>query len=540
AVVAFSAAEVYAVAELIRRQRGGAAVVLGALSPRTRNAQVALYQGGDVDYLVATDAIGMGLNLDVDHVAFAATRKFDGQVHRDLTPAELAQVAGRAGRHMNDGRFGVTGDVPPFEQDLIDRLETHTFDTVKMLQWRNRKLDCTSLDRLRESLREAPREARLVRARTADDVMALEIASADPEIVGLASGPAAIAKLWEVCQIPDYRKISTQNHAELVVTLYKFLMSGEERIPADWFAAQVELADRTDGDIDTLSNRLAHIRTWTFVSNRPDWLNDPEHWQGRARTIEDTLSDALHELLTQRFVDRRTSALMKGMRDKDELAAEIADDGSIRVESHYVGRLKGFRFSPDARTGDIHGKATRHAAAQVLAKELALRARRVAAAKPQAFKLKQHNRIVWQDEEIARLDRGDDPFKPQVVLLADEHLTGPERDKVQERLNTWVGDAVAERLKPLVEIAGAADVTGLARGIAFRLTENFGILKRESAAEEIRSLDQTARAQLRKYGVRFGAFNVYFPLLLKPANAELTLALWALKNAGGTGPSLEA
>src|SRR5690606_7551897 len=315
AIVAFSANEVYAIAEVIRRQIGGAAVVLGALSPRTRNAQVALYQSGDVDFLVATDAIGMGLNLDVDHVAFSATRKFDGQNHRDLTPGELSQIAGRAGRYMNDGTFGVTGDAEPFSADIIDRLETHSFDSVKVLQWRNRDLDLATIERLRDSLREAPREARLQRARMADDVLALESVSADADVRAKAQGPAAVGRLWEVCQVPDYRKISSQSHAELIATLYKFLMSSGERIPTDWFANQVALDDRTDGDIDTLATRIAHIRTWTFVANRADWLEDPAHWQERARAIEDTLSDALHEQLTQRFIDKRTSALMKGLRD---------------------------------------------------------------------------------------------------------------------------------------------------------------------------------------------------------------------------------
>ena len=254
----------------------------------------------------------MGLNLDVDHVAFAGTRKFDGQVHRELTPAELGQIAGRAGRHMNDGTFGVTGAVEPFAADLIERLETHTFEPVKSLQWRNRDLDFASLDRLRDSLREAPREGRLARARMADDVTGAR--DRQPRSRGRGArrvAPAPSSRLWDVCQIPDYRKISAQNHAELVATLYKFLMAPEERIPEDWFAKQVALADRTDGDIDTLANRIAHIRTWTFVSNRVDWLADPEHWQERTRAIEDSLSDALHEQLTQRFVDRRTSALMQ-------------------------------------------------------------------------------------------------------------------------------------------------------------------------------------------------------------------------------------
>ena len=540
AVVAFSANEVYAIAELIRRQRGGTAVVLGALSPRTRNAQVALYQSGDVDFLVATDAIGMGLNLDVDHVAFSAVRKFDGQSFRNLTPGEIGQIAGRAGRHMNDGTFGVTGNCEPFEADLVERLETHTFDNVRVLQWRNRRLDFATLDRLRDSLREMPNEPRLTRARMADDVIALETLATDREIARQASGQAAVQRLWEVCQLPDYRKISSQSHAELIGTLYGYLMSPEGRVPEDWFAKQVAFADRTDGDIDTLANRIAHIRTWTFVSNRADWLKDPVHWQGRTRAIEDSLSDALHEQLTQRFVDRRTSALMKGLRDKEELSAEIAEDGAITVENHFVGRLSGFRFSPETQAEGIHGKAARSAAAHVLSRELGMRARRVAAAKADAFRLSRSGRVLWRDEEIAEFQPADDPLKPQVALLADEHLSGPDREKIQARLEAWRDEVIAERLKPLVEIARAEDVTGLARGIAFRLTESFGMLKRELIADMMKSLDQEARAQLRKYGVRFGAFNIYFPALLKPAPAELSATLWTLKNASARGIAPDA
>ena len=540
AVVAFSANEVYAIAELIRRQRGGTAVVLGALSPRTRNAQVALYQSGDVDFLVATDAIGMGLNLDVDHVAFSAVRKFDGQSFRNLTPGEIGQIAGRAGRHMNDGTFGVTGNCEPFENDLVERLETHTFDNVRVLQWRNRRLDFGSLDRLRDSLREIPNAPRLARARMADDVIALETLANDREIARLASGTAAVSRLWEVCQTPDYRKISSQNHAELVGTLYGYLMGPEGRVPEDWFAKQVAFADRTDGDIDTLANRIAHIRTWTFVSNRADWLRDPAHWQGRTREIEDALSDALHTCLTQRFVDSRTSALMKGLRDKEELTAEIGEDGAIRVENHYVGRLAGFRFSPETQAEGIHGRATRNAAAQVLSRELAMRARRVAAAKSDAFRLTRAGRVLWRDEEIGKFEAADDPLKPQVTIVADEHLSGPDREKVQARLEAWRDEIIAERLKPLVEIAKAEDVTGLARGIAFRLTEGFGMLKREIVADMMKHLDQQARAELRRFGVRFGAFNIFFPSLLKPAPAELAATLWALKHGPAHGLSLDA
>ncbi len=530
AIVAFSASDVYAIAELIRRQRGGAAVVLGALSPRTRNAQVALYQAGDVDFLVATDAIGMGLNLDVDHIAFAGSRKFDGRAHRDLTPAELAQIAGRAGRHLNDGTFGVTADVEPFDQELINKLENHDFEPVKTLQWRSTQLDFDSVERLKDSLRQNPANARLVRARTADDLEALELAVSDPRIADLAVAPAAVKRLWEVCQVPDYRKVAPNSHAELVATLYKFIMSEEGLIPEDWFAGQVEQADRTDGDIDTLSNRIAHIRTWTFVSNRREWLKDPDHWQAKTREIEDRLSDALHEQLTQRFVDKRTSVLMKSMRDKESLFAEIEKDGRVVVEKHYVGKLEGFCFTPDLAAAGVHGKAARNAAAKVLVHELAARADRLTAAPDTAFTLTREGQIVWEHQEIGRLSASDDPLKPTFTLNSDEHLAAVDKENISKRIETWLAHYIEVRLKPLVEIAKAEDITGLSRGIAFRLRENFGVLRREIIADEIKTLDQDGRAQLRKYGVRFGAHHIYFPLLLKPASADLLLLFWLLKH----------
>jgi len=532
AIVAFSASDVYAIAELIRRQRGGAAVVLGALSPRTRNAQVALYQSGDVDFLVATDAIGMGLNLDVDHVSFSSVRKFDGQKHRNLTPAELAQIAGRAGRHLNDGTFGVTGDADPLDPDLVNQLEEHEFPAIKTLQWRARELSFANIEALRDSLRELPTQAgqhRLTRTRGNDDVEALEAVSRDDDVVRLANSPKAVEALWEVCQIPDYRKISSQNHAELVASVYKDLNGPTGHIDEDWFAKQVAFSDRTDGDIDTLSNRLAHIRTWTFVANRADWLSDPAHWQGRTREIEDNLSDALHACLTQRFVDARASALMKGMKDNQELAAEIGDDGSIHVEKHFVGSVKGFRYIPDSQAEGLQGKATRNAAGQVLSREMSMRARRVVAAKNDAFQLTRDGKVIWRNDEIAKLEPGEDPLKPQATLIADDSLQVADRERVFQRIQTWVNDTIAERLKPLVDISKAEDVDGLARGIAFQLVESVGALKRDNVANDMKALDQAARGQLRRYGVRFGAFNIFFPVLLKPAAADLLLTLWCLR-----------
>ncbi|HEX2137226.1 MAG TPA: helicase-related protein, partial [Microvirga sp.] len=326
AIVAFSTEEVYAIAELIRRQRGGAAVVLGALSPRTRNAQVELYQSGHVDYLVATDAIGMGLNLDVDHVAFASDKKFDGFRFRKLYPAELGQIAGRAGRYMRDGTFGTTGRCPPFDEQTVDALENHAFDAQRVLQWRNADLDFSSVGRLRDSLSEQPREHGLVRGPMSEDLSSLEVLAREDDIVRLTRSRAAVERLWQVCQVPDYRKVSPQTHADLVGQIYRFLMN-EGVVPPDWLARHIAAVDRTDGDIDTLSNRIAQVRTWSFVANRPDWLKDPEHWQGVARQVEDKLSDALHERLAQRFIDRRTSVLMRRLRENAMLEAEITASG---------------------------------------------------------------------------------------------------------------------------------------------------------------------------------------------------------------------
>ena len=530
AIVTFSADEVYAIAELIRRQRGGAAVVLGSLSPRTRNAQVALYQSGDVDYLVATDAIGMGLNLDVDHVAFAADRKFDGYQFRKLNPAELGQIAGRAGRAMRDGTFGTTGRCPPFEPELVQALESHTFDSVKVLQWRNSALDFASLGALAASLAQVPTEQGLTRAPIAEDIQVLEHVSRDDEVRDMASSRVAIERLWEVCQVPDYRKVSPAAHAEMAATLYGFLMR-EGTIPPDWFSAQVAQADRTDGDIDTLANRIAHIRTWTFAANRPDWLADPEHWQGITRGVEDRLSDALHERLAERFVDRRTSVLMRRLRENTMLETEITKSGEVVVEGHPIGRLAGFQFAADSASAGPEGKALRAAAQKALAGEIDARAAKLGHASDEQFVLASDGSIRWQGEPVGKLTAGDDVLRPRVRILADEHLAGASRDAVQARLDLWIKAHIEKLLGPLLALGSAEDITGIARGVAFQLTEALGVLERSRVAEEVKGLDQEARAALRKYGVRFGAYHLYLPNLLKPGPRALAVQLWALKDA---------
>jgi ATP-dependent RNA helicase SUPV3L1/SUV3 len=538
AIVAFSAEEVYAIAELIRRQRGGAAVVLGALSPRTRNAQVDLYQSGQVDYLVATDAIGMGLNLDVDHIAFASDRKFDGYQFRKLSPSELAQIAGRAGRATRDGTFGTSGRCPPFETELVQALESHTFEPVKLVQWRNSDLDFSSVGALQATLAAPPTETALARAPVAEDILVLDHAARDDGVRALTRSAADVERLWDVCQLPDYRKIAPANHAELVVTVYGFLQR-DRAIATDWFAHQVALADRVDGDIDTLSNRIAHIRTWTFAANRPDWLADPEHWQGVTRAVEDRLSDALHERLTERFVDRRTSVLMRRLRENASFEPEFNKTGEVAVEGHVIGRLDGFVFVPDASSGGSEAKALQNAAQKALAGEIAARASRLAAAPDAQFVLAIDGTLRWTGAAVGKLQAGEEVLHPRVRLVADEHLTGAPRDAVEARLNAWLKSYIDKLLGPLSQLAVAEDVTGIARGVAFQLVEALGVLDRQRVAEDVKGLEQPARASLRKYGVRFGAYHIYLPALLKPAPRTLAAQLWALRHEGPQSKGLD-
>lgn len=531
AIVAFSADEVYAIAELIRRQRGGAAVVLGALSPRTRNAQVGLYQEGDVEYLVATDAIGMGLNLDVDHVAFAQDRKFDGYQFRNLNPGELGQIAGRAGRHVKDGTFGVTGRVDPFDDELVERLETHQFDPVKVLQWRTEKFDFSSIAGLQRSLDAAPRVEGLTRALPATDQQALEYLSRYPEISDITDRPERVEKLWEACALPDYRRITPAQHADLIQSLY-FDLVRRGTVNEDFLAEQVRRADRTDGEIDTLSARIAQIRTWTYVSNRPGWLADPTHWQEKTREIEDRLSDALHERLTKRFVDRRTSVLMKRLRENAMLEAEISVNGDVFVEGHAMGQLSGFRFTPISGMEGPDAKAVQAAAYKALALEFEARAARLHASGNNDLAIGSDGLVRWLGDPVARLVGTDHILHPRVILLADEQLTGIARDHVAARVERFVNHHISTVLKPLDDLSRAEDLQGLAKGLAFQLVENLGVLFRRDVADDVKSLDQDGRASMRRYGVRFGAYHIFMPALLKPAPAELITLLWALKHDG--------
>ncbi|MFO1067397.1 MAG: helicase-related protein [Geminicoccaceae bacterium] len=533
AIVAFTAADVYALGELLRRQRGGAAVVLGALSPRTRNAQVAMYQAGEVEHLVATDAIGMGLNMDLSHVAFAEIRKFDGRHDRRLTAPEMAQIAGRAGRHMADGTFGTTNGAPILEPTLVEAIETHQFPTLKALRWRNANLDYHSLDALHASLDAPPPAGCLIKVRDALDDRSLGLLGRRPEIRDRAQGNARVRLLWQVCQIPDFRKTLTDAHLHLLATVYGHLTEGNGLLPPDWVAAMIARLDRTEGDVDALVQRIAHVRTWTYLSHRPGWMDDPLYWQARAREVEDRLSDALHERLTQRFVDRRTTALLRSLRDQGDLYGAVDRTGSVEVDGHTVGEMTGLSFRAAMAEADVERRVLAQAARKVVVPELARRAAEIVGSADTAFVLVPGDIVNWRDVPVARLIRGRDLRRPGVDCIASEELPVRSRAAVTERIGSWLERWLDHRLQALRKLEQAADASsgnGAVRGIAYLMIEGLGTIGREAATALLDSLDGPDREPLTRLGVRFGLMHLYVPDLLKPAAVEaraLLLRLWS-------------
>ncbi|MGE0152591.1 MAG: helicase-related protein [Reyranellaceae bacterium] len=540
AVVGFSAAEVYGIAELIRRQRGGAAVVMGALSPRTRNAQVAMFQEGEVDYIVATDAIGMGLNMDVNHVAFASITKFDGRAMRPLSPSELGQIAGRAGRHMNDGTFGTTAEVGPLDAALVEQIENHRFDPLKALMWRNAALDFASLRRLQDSLNEPPPLAGLQRARDADDVLALAALAQQPDILAAAASRQRVRLLWDVCQVPDFRKTMSEEHTRLLAQIYRYLTAAHERLPADWADRQIKRLERFDGDIDTLMSRIAHTRTWTYISHRSGWLDDAAAWQERTRALEDRLSDALHERLMQRFVDRRTALLVRRLKDQEDFMASVdADNGEVHAEGQFLGRIEGFRFVPDMAASHGDQRAVMSAALRVLRQDMPARLQRYAEAPDAEFSLTPDLRIAWKGGAVARLLPGEDILAPKLEVLPSDLLDGPGRETVRKRAADWLNGLVKKHLGELLQ-GREGDIAPAARGIMFQLAERLGIMPRQPIEEQLAALDETSRKVLGRLGVRLGIYTVYLPTMLKPAALKVRALLYAVARGLESVPPLPA
>ena len=536
AVIGFSVNEVYSLAESIRRQRGGTAVVLGALSPRARNAQAQMFQSGEVDHLVATDAIGMGLNLDIDHVAFAAATKFDGRRMRRLTAMEIAQIAGRAGRHMADGTFGVTDGIDGFDLETVEAVEDHRFPPLTRLFWRNATLDFSHLGGLKRSLDAPPPRTELMKGRQADDHKALIQLSEDAEIRTRAKGRARVALLWEVCQLPDFQKTLTESHVRLIGEVFRRLCDAG-RLPADWLGAQITRLDRVEGDIDTLMQRLAQVRTWTYVTHRGDWTDAAEGWRAKTRAIEDRLSDALHDRLTQRFVDRRASVLKRAMKKGERLMSAIAQDGAVSVEGQAVGRLHGFAFIPDGAASAEERAALTQAARRALADAMPMVVAKFEAADDAALTLDDAGRLHWREGEartsvVARLVAGDAPLAAKFRLTEDELLDAPLRVRAERRLESWLTGWMIARLSPLMSLKRAleadAELTANGRAVAFQTLEGFGSAPAEPMRAQIKALSQDERRVIARLGLRLGVDTVFIPDMLKPKPGMAAALLWRL------------
>ena len=532
AIVAFSATDVYEIAEQVRRHRGGAAVVMGSLSPRTRNAQVEMYQEGKVSHIVATDAIGMGLNMDLDHVSFAATKKFDGRQHRSLNEPELAQIAGRAGRFMNDGSFGVTGRAFNLPLEATERIEQHRFKPIKFIYWRNPYPELSSVKYLKESLFQPPQISGLIRSSNADDELALEILTSNKEVLNLASTPEGVSLLWEVCQIPDFRKVMSDAHARLLGKIYVHLMDTSKtgRLPTDWIAKNLQRLDSVDGNIEFLTDRLANIRTWTYIAHHSEWLDNACYWQEKTKNVEDKLSDALHARLTQRFVDQRTTLLVKHLHNHHNLLAFVKKDGAVFVEGQVVGILKGFCFTAASTSKkSTTERSIQQATKRALEPEIKNRLRVLEMAHHNQITLDNEGYFEFKDSRIARLYQSREILSPIAKPLPSDLLNSKYYGRIQTRLNTWFLKHIREKLKLLIT-AKETKLSNAARGLIYQLSENLGSLTRKMAKSQIDALTKTDRNQLKKMGVQIGSIRIYFPSLLKPEPAKILGLLWAIRN----------
>ena len=525
AVVVFSLRELYEVAQRLRRERGGAALVFGALSPRTRNAQVGLYQAGEVDHLVATDAIGMGLNLDIDTVVFTGLTKFDGVGARALTPAEVGQIAGRAGRHVRDGQFAPTLELGAFERRLVEAVESHRFAPLAQVYWRSDELDFFSPLALLGSLERQPPQPFLVRARHAEDQRALGALARDPETAALARQPEHVRLLWEVCQVPDFQSAPSEAHTRLLARVFRFLRGPDGRIGEDFLASHVRDLDRTDGEVDALLVRIAAIRTWTYLSQRSSWVPEARFWQERTREVEDRLSDALHERLTQEFVDRPGTVIAR--YDASELVTSVGADGEVLVQGLRAGRLDGFRFRPERSAGE--GSRGLLAAANRALRELVRERVQSLEAEPDtAFSLGPGAELLWRGAPVARLTAGESVLAPLVDVLATDLLDPPLRERVRRRLAVWLEAHLRAELGPLLALREQAPA-GVARGLAFVLAEGLGAAARRAVAEQLAALGGEDRQALARLGVNIGRLAVFLPALQSPPRMRLRTRLFGVK-----------
>jgi len=528
ALIAFSVDEVYAIAELIRRQKGGAAIIMGSLSPKTRNSQVELYQSGDANFLVATDAIGMGINMDINNVSFSNLKKFDGKKTRRLNLSEISQIAGRAGRHINDGTFGITGECKHLSTDEIEKLERHELNKINVLYWRNSDISFDSLDNLVSSLEKKTNSEFLKRINDCEDEKVLKFLIKNNKDLKIKHSKDYIKTLWECCQIPDFSKKAYGNHTEVVKKVFEFLTSQSEKVTNDYMKNQLKHLDKYDGNIDTLTNRISNVRTWSYVANKKSWVNNSDYWIERTKYIEDKLSDKLHEELMKSFVDRRISVLSQSLKQDIVLGTEIKNENDVIIDGQYMGKLKGLKLDLDLKSGSLKTdiKSLKKAARQAIAPELMRRTNKII--KSENFEIKDNHKIYWMDHPIAYISPGKNYLNPKLELVVDDAIDLESKEKLKINLEKKLYALISSELSDLVNLSESKFKNNYARALCYQLFENNGVIKREMVHSMIKNISREERLSLRRIGVKIGRYHIFLPRMLKPSAVSLRIKLWKL------------
>ena len=526
AIIAFSAEEVYAIAELIRRQKGGAAIVMGSLSPKTRNSQVSLYQSGDVDFLVATDAIGMGINMDLNNVYFSNLKKFDGKKLRRLKLSEISQIAGRAGRYLNDGSFGITGDCGEISAEEIELLENHKIDEIHTIFWRNPKLNFTNGNTLIKSLEEKPNKSWLRKISECEDEKVLKYILKDTEKLQIFNNENELKLLWECCQIPDFVKKTYGNHLEVVGKVFNFLRETPGKITNKYMKQQLSILDKLDGNVDSISNRIANVRTWSYVANKNGWVENQDYWIERTKFLEDRLSDRLHDELTKSFIDKRASVLAKGLKQDIIFETKIVNNEKVMINNQFIGNLKGLKLELDFKIGDLDSdiKSLKKASRQNVGPEILERINQII--KTKNIELKNDLKIYWNNFPIAYLTKGNDYLKPEIIPIIDDVVETDDKNKLQSFLKEWLNEKINNDLGSLLKLKDIKSSNSSTRALSYMLYENNGVLKREFLEKLLKNIDQKERKILRDQGVKFGRYHIFLYKLFKPNIVSLRLILW--------------
>ena len=537
AIIAFSIEEVYAIAELVRRQKGGSAIVMGSLSPKTRNSQVKLYQSGDVDYLVATDAIGMGLNMDLDNVYFSSLKKFDGKKLRKLNLSEISQIAGRAGRYRNDGSFGITGDCKELSAEEIELIESHKLEPIQHIFWRNSNLNFKNFESLINSLDEKPTKKILRRIYDCEDEKLLKFFLKEHSKYNILNEKNSLEIIWECCQIPDFVKHTYGHHLEVVSKVFGFLTSGKKKVLNKYMKKQLNSLDKLEGNVDSISNRIANVRTWSYVSNKKNWVENQDYWIERTKILEDKLSDRLHEELTKSFIDKRASILARGLKQDIDLKTEITDQKNVLIDGQYIGELKGLKLNLDLKIDslDTDIKSLKKASRQGVGPELVKRINQII--NSNILKLKEDFKIYWGNDPIAYLTPGKNYLEPNLNLIADDILEFENRNRLQIHLEQWLKKFIREKLTDLVNLNNIEKNNNSIRALCYQLFENNGVLKRDLVSEFVKQLSLDNRKILRKNGIKIGRYHIYLHKIIKPEAVTIRLLLW--KNYYGKNMNLK-